>query len=107
MLHPEPPTPLPKPPPTPPFGSLERPLPSAPCPAAPRPTAADFLVSCCLEAYHAARAARAKLVGWRQLLQRALLRCSMHAARSGLVLAAVAAGEWGAGPRLPASPCTA
>ncbi len=57
-------------------------------------SAADFLVSCCLEAYQAAKAARTKLVAWQQLLQRALLRCSMHAARSGLVLAAVALGEF-------------
>lgn len=55
--------------------------------------AADFLVSCCLEAYHAAKAARAKLVGWQLLLQRVALRCGIHAARAGLVLAAVAAGN--------------
>ncbi|KAL4457541.1 hypothetical protein ABPG75_012406 [Micractinium tetrahymenae] len=62
--------------------------------------AADFLVSCCLEAYHAAKAAATKAAGWPQLLQRLLLRCGLHAARAGLVLAAVAAGN-GVGSAVP------
>ncbi len=57
---------------------------------APLPPAADFAVSCALDAYAAARKAGGT---WQLRARRLALRCGLHGVRAVMVLGAVAIGD--------------